>query len=98
MDPGRAPQRIFPAHSPDQITQASVNPRPPCPIARLPAPEHSKSSAVPSQNRLRLNYPDRTKQARPEPGHPYEQDAITGAKPRTTSCTAQGNIELMTSK
>ena len=65
-----------------QITQAAVNPRPPCPIARFPAPEHFESSAVPPQDRIRLNHLDRTKQARPELGHPCEQDTITAAKPR----------------
>jgi hypothetical protein len=98
VDLGRAPQWIFPAHSADQITQASVNPRPPYLIARLPAPEHPKSSAVPPQDRLRQNYPDSTKEGRPEPCHPYEQDAITGAKPRTTSRAPQDDIELMTKK
>ena len=98
MDPGRTPQWVFPAHSLDQITQASVNPRPPCPIARLPAPDHSKSSAVPSQDRLRLNHLRRAKKTRPELGHPYKQDAIAAAKPRTRSCPPKSDAELMTKK
>lgn len=95
---GRLEKWVFPAHPLDQISQATVNLRPPYPIARFPAPEHFESSAVPPQNRIRLNHLDRTKQARPEPGHPYEQGAIAGAKPRTTSYPTQGDIELMPQK
>jgi hypothetical protein len=98
MDPGRAPQWIFTAHSLDEITQASVNPRPPCPIARLPAPVHSKSSAVPSQNRLRLDHPHRAKKAPPELSHPYKQDAIAAAKPETRSWPPKSDVELMAKK
>ena len=32
MDPGRAPLRIFLAHPMNEITQAAINPRPPCPF------------------------------------------------------------------
>ena len=30
MDPGRAPQRVFPAHPLDEITQTTINLWPPC--------------------------------------------------------------------
>ena len=53
---------------------------------------------MPSQDRLRLNHLNRTEQARPEPGHPYEQDAITAAKPETRLCPPQGDVELLTKK
>ena len=47
-----------------------------------------KSSAVPPQERLRLDYPDNTKEARPEPSHPYEQ-ASEGASFRSClSCAS----------
>jgi len=98
MDPGRAPQWVFPAHSLDEITQASVNPRPTCPIARLPAPEPSKSSAVPTRNRLRLDHLHPAKKARPELGHPYKQDPIATAKPETRWRTPKSDVELMTKK
>jgi hypothetical protein len=98
MDSGRAPQRVFQAHSPDQITQASVNPRPPCPIARLPPPEHAKSNAVPSQDRFRLNHLDSPKQARPEPGHQHEKKAVAVTEPEPRWCPPQGDIELMPQK
>jgi hypothetical protein len=32
MDPGRTPLRVFPVHPLDQITQAPIDLRPPCPI------------------------------------------------------------------
>ena len=73
MDPGCAPQRVFPAYPPDQITQATINVQPPCPISGFPTPEDFDASAMPTQNGLRLHRLDRTSKARPEPGHPYEQ-------------------------
>ena len=38
-----------PTHPPDQIAQATNNPRPPCPITRFPTPKHSETSAMPAQ-------------------------------------------------
>jgi len=35
---------------------------------------------MPPQDRLRLNYLNRIKEARPKPGHAYEQSAITPAQ------------------
>src|ERR1035437_977141 len=66
MDPGCAPQRVFPAHPPNQITQASIDPRPPCPIARFPTPEDFEVGAMPSQDGLRLNHLGHSEQVRPE--------------------------------
>src|ERR1035437_3484617 len=72
MDPGCAPQRVLPAHPPDQITQATIDLGTPCPISRLPPPEHFKTSAMPTQDGLRLNHLGRTEKARPELGYQYE--------------------------
>jgi hypothetical protein len=47
MDPGCTPQPVSLAHSPDQITQAAINLRPPCPISGFPTPEHFEASAMP---------------------------------------------------
>jgi hypothetical protein len=46
MDPGCAPKWVFPAHPPDQISQATINPRPTCPITRFPTPKHFETSAM----------------------------------------------------
>jgi hypothetical protein len=62
------------------------------------APEHFETSAMPSQDGLRLNHLGRTKKARPEPGHPYEQHAITAAKAKARWRSPQSNGELMTEK
>jgi len=51
MDPGCAPQRVFPAHPPDQITQATID-LPPYPISGFPTPEDFEASAMPTQNGL----------------------------------------------
>jgi hypothetical protein len=48
MDPGCAPQRVFPAHPPDQITQATIDLRPPCPFSGFPTPEDFEASAMPT--------------------------------------------------
>jgi len=48
--------------------------------AGFPTPEHFETSAMPSQDGLRLNHLGRTKKGRPEPNHPYEQHTITAAK------------------
>jgi hypothetical protein len=50
------PQWVFPAHPLDEISQAAIDLRPPCPILRLPTPEHFETSAMPPQDRRRLNY------------------------------------------
>ena len=63
MNPGCAPQRVFPTHPPDQIAQATINPRPPCPKTRFPTPKHFETSAMPTQDGLQLNYLHRVKKA-----------------------------------
>src|SRR5450759_2278252 len=65
VDPGSAPQWVFLAHPLDQITQATIDLRPPYPISRFPTPEGFETSAMPPQDSLRLNHLGRTKQARP---------------------------------
>ena len=98
MDPGRAPQPVFLAHPLDEITQAPIDLGTPCPISRFPPPEHFKTSAMPTQDGLRLYHLGRTKQARPELGHPYKQCAITAAKSKTRRCPPQSDVELMSEK
>ena len=53
---------------------------------------------MPPQDSLRLNYLGHSEQVRPEPGHPYEQGAITAAKSKTRRCPLQSDGELMTEK
>ena len=47
MDPGRAPQRVFLAHLLNEITQAMIDLRAPCPFSGFPAPESFEASAMP---------------------------------------------------
>jgi hypothetical protein len=98
MDPGCAPQRVFPTHPLDQITQATIDLRPPCPILGFPTPEHFEASAMPTQNGLRLHHLDRTNEARPEPGHQYEQYAIATAQSKTRWRSPQSDGKLMAEK
>src|SRR6478672_6132553 len=83
VDPGCTPKWVFPAHPPDQISQVTINPLPPCPLTRFPTPKHFETSAMPTQDGLRLNHLHRTKKARPKPGHPDEQRAITATQSKT---------------
>ena len=53
---------------------------------------------MPAQNCVRLNDAGQTEQARPKPGHPNQQCAVTATQPQTVRCTPQGNIELMPKK
>jgi hypothetical protein len=98
MDPGRAPLRVFLANPLNEITQAAINPRPPCPLSRFPASESFEAYAMPSQDGLRLNQMGRAKQARPEPCHPYQQCPVNPAQSKTRPHTPQGDVELMTEK
>ena len=66
MDPGCAPQRVFPAHPLDQIPQATINLWSPCPVSGFPTSEDFEASAMPPQDGLRLNYLGHAQQARPE--------------------------------
>jgi hypothetical protein len=61
MDPGRAPQRVFPAHPLGQITQAAIDLWPPYPLSGFPAPESFEACAMPPKDSLRLNHLGRTK-------------------------------------
>ena len=83
MDPSRAPQRVFPAHPPDQITQTTIDLRPPYPISGFPAPESFEPGAMPPKDSLRLNHLGRAEQTRPDPRHPYEQCPVECAHLKT---------------
>ena len=98
MDPGRAPLRVFLAHPLDEIAQATIDLWPPCPHSGFPAPESFEARAMPAKDGLRLNHLGRTEQARPEPGHPYQQRPVTAAQSKTRRRTPQGDAELMTEK
>ena len=98
MDPGCAPQRVFPAHPPDQIAQLTIDLRPPCPISGFPAPEGFEAGAMPPQDRLRLHHLGQIKQIRPNPRDPYQQRPVTTVQPQTRRRPPQGDVELMTKK
>jgi hypothetical protein len=98
MDPGCTPQRVFLAHSSDEIAQLTIDLRPPCPISRLPTPEHLEARAMPPQDGLGLNNLRRAKKVWPESGHPYEQRAITAKKSKAGWYSPQNDVELMTQK
>src|SRR5437588_9521391 len=98
MNPGRAPQRVFLAHPLNEITQATIDLRSPCPLSRFPAPESFPVRAMPPKDGLRLNHLGHTEQARPEPGHPYQQRPVTAAQSKARRCLPQSDAELMTEK
>jgi hypothetical protein len=61
----------------DETTQGKIDPWPPRPLSRLPAPEFLEARAVPPRDGLRLNDLGRAEQARLQPGHP-DQQRMTG--------------------
>ena len=97
-DANLAPQWVFSAHPLDKITQAAINFRPPCPVSRFPAPEDFEARTMPPQDSLRLNHLGHAAQVRPEPGHPYEQRAITATQSKTRRCPPHSDRELMAEK
>jgi hypothetical protein len=76
----------------------AIDPWPPYRISGFPTAEHFETSAMPSQDGLRLNHLVRTKKARPEPRHPGEQGAVTFAQSTTRRRPPQCDVELMTEK
>src|SRR5262245_19935515 len=81
--------------SSDEIAQLSIDLWPPCPLPRFPTPERRETGTMPAKDRLRLNDLRRTEQARPEPGHPDQQGAVTAAQSKTRRRTPQGDAKLM---
>jgi hypothetical protein len=53
---------------------------------------------MPPQDRGRVDDPGQTEQARPQPGHPHQQCAITTLQPETRRSSPQGDVKLMTKK
>ena len=98
MDPGRAPLLVFLAHPSNEITQATIDLRAPCPLARFPAPERFPARAMPPKDGLRLNDLGRSEQARPELGHPYQQRPVTATQSKARRFLPQSDVELMTEK
>jgi hypothetical protein len=98
MDPGRTPLLVFLAHPSNEITQATIDLRAPCPLSGFPAPESFEARAMPPKDGLRLNHLGQAEQARPETGHPYQQHPVTAAQSKTRRRTPQGDAELMTEK
>ena len=72
MDARGTPQWVLLAHPLDEFVQLTANPGPSRPPARSPAPIGPKPCAMPPQDRVRLNDAGQTKEAWPEPSHPYQ--------------------------
>jgi hypothetical protein len=53
---------------------------------------------MPPKDGLQLNHLGRAEQARPEPGHPYQQRPVTAAQSKERRCLPQSDVELMTEK
>ena len=98
MDPRCTPQRVFPAHPQDDITQVTIDLRSPCPFLRFPAPESLEASTMPPQDRLLLDHPRQIEQVggksqSSRPARPGRYRAI-----KLNRCPPQGDIELMARK
>src|SRR5438270_12377411 len=93
-----APHSGFSSHPLNEITQATIDLRAPCPLSRFPAPESFPARATPPKDRLRFNDLGRTEQARPELGHPDQQRPVTATQSKARRCLPQSDVELMTDK
>jgi hypothetical protein len=98
MDPGRTHCGFSLLIRLDEISQATIDLRAPYSLSGFPPPEGCEARAMPPKDGLRLNHLGRADQARPEPGHPYQQRPITAAQSKTRRPTPQGDAELMTEK
>ena len=99
---GTRPTAGFARSSLNEITQATIDLRAPCPFARFPAPESFPARAVPPQDGLGFNDLGRTEQARPEFGRPYRLSVTRrgfstqpeGSPQRTSPRPAPGRRKL----
>ena len=98
MDPRCTPQRVFPAHPQDDITQVTIDLRSPCPFLRFPAPESLEASTMPPQDRLLLHHPRQIEQVGANPSHPDQQGPVATVQSKPNRCPPQGDIELMARK
>ncbi len=76
MDPGRAPERIFSAHTADQLAELAIDPEPSATPPGLPAPVRAEAASMPAQHSLRLDDDYGIQQRREEPRQPNENQAI----------------------
>jgi hypothetical protein len=58
----------------------------------FPAPIGPKPCPMPPHDGVRLNDSDQTKQARPDPSHPYQQSPVATPQPQTLWRSPQDNI------
>src|SRR5208282_532064 len=76
MDPRRAPERIFSAHTADQLAELAINPGASTAPPRLPAPVGAKALSMPAQHSLRLDDDHGIQHRREEPGQTDQDQAI----------------------
>ena len=81
MDPRGSPQRVFLAHSSDEIAQLPLDLGSSCPTSGFPAPVGPEPRPMPPQDGGRLNNSGQTQQAGPQPCHQHQQRPIIPAQP-----------------
>src|SRR3954451_19822018 len=95
MDARSAPERICQAHLADQLPNFERHLGPADSSSRFPAPEHAKTSAMPAQNRLRLDDREGIQNTRRDPIQAYENQAIEAAQDRPLRRPSVQYIQLM---
>src|SRR3954453_6998152 len=95
MDARSAPERICQAQLADQLPNFERHLGPADSSWRFPAPEHAKTSAMPAQNRLRLDDREGIQNMRRDPIQTDENQAIEGAQDRSLRRPSVQNIQLM---
>ena len=96
MDPWRSPERIRPAHLPDEVLNFTSHFRPSRPTRpTLPGPIQTESPAMPSNDRIRLNDEERRTPAGPEVQQPCPQKAVHVRESNTPTLRPPQHIDLV---
>jgi len=98
MDPGRAPLRVFPADPLDEISQATIDLRAPCPLLGFPAPEKLSSPRDATEGSSPAERPGPHRSGSARAGSAIQQRPVTAAWSEARRCLPQSDVELMTEK
>src|SRR6266446_3439716 len=98
MDPGRAPLRVSPADPLDEISQATIDLRAPCPLLGFPAPEKLSSPRDATEGSSPAERPGPHRSGSARAGSAIQQRPVTAAWSEARRCLPQSDVELMTEK
>ena len=95
MNSGSAPQRVGEAHGTDQLPDFNRHLRSAAATSRRPSPEQAKPSAMPTDNRLRLNDHQGIHNARRNPIEAGKNQTVESAESQPLWRFSSQHIELV---